>query len=74
MTDRGRPYALPTLPPRDGESMEECLERLMTQIDALRKERVRIAAILDAFRQAPLSVSSVQPVLNLAEELNGVSR
>jgi hypothetical protein len=51
--------------------MEECLERLSGQIDALRTERVRIAAVLEAFRQAPLSVSSAQAILDLAEELNG---
>ena len=35
-----------------------------------RLERDRIAAILATFYRAPLSMSSVQPLLTLAEELN----
>ncbi len=68
MTDRGRFSGLN----EDGESLSDCLDRLSTQIEALRAERAHIAAVLETFRQAELSVSSVQPLLDLAEELNGV--
>jgi hypothetical protein len=61
MTDRGHTH----------ESLDECLARLSAEIAELRAERVRMAAVLETFRQAPLSVSSVQPILALAEELNG---
>lgn len=33
-------------------------------------ERARIARILDKFSRAPLSISSVQPLLDLAVEMN----
>lgn len=35
-----------------------------------RHDRLRIAEILATFYRAPLSMSSVQPILMLAEELN----
>lgn len=62
MTDRRRE------PP---ETLQACCDRLSAEVAALRIERAKFVAILDTFRLAPLSVSSVQPILDLAEELNG---
>lgn len=45
------------------------LTTLIRHLDALMGERQRIAETLTTFYQAPLSVSSVQPVLDLAVEM-----
>lgn len=55
---------------RSHESIAECLSRITTERDVLRVERARIARILDAFSRAPLSMASVQPLLDLAVEMN----
>ncbi len=59
---------------RCAESGSVVMEGTMTGIQAerfkMRMDRDRIAAILATFYRAPLSMSSVQPLLTLAEELN----
>ncbi len=74
MTDRGRDHdslEASLAQWTSGESIGDCIDRLGAAIAEMRAERVRIAAILETFRQAPLSVASVQPLLELAEALNG---
>jgi hypothetical protein len=48
----------------------ETQRALIAEIDALIGERVLIAQTLADFYTAPLSMSSVQPVLDLAVQLN----
>ncbi len=74
MTDRGHHHAsLEDSIDSLNESVERCIDRLGAAIAEMRAERVRIAAILETFRQAPISMASLQPLLELAEELNGAS-
>lgn len=72
MTDRGRLRGLdPHAPDRvlaNGESLEECCDRQADTIKALHAERARIARILIDFTQAPISMASLQPILDLAVE------
>ena len=56
-------------PPQIATSPAMRLSRAADAIDALRAEREHIAQTLATFYRAPLSMSSVQPVLTLAEEL-----
>lgn len=55
---------------RHAASLMDELTVLERRVDLVTKERKRIAAILKAFRDAPISMSSLQPVLQLADELN----
>lgn len=50
---------------------ERTMDRLAREIAELRRDRVHIADVLSAFREAPLSISSVQPVLDLTDALCG---
>jgi hypothetical protein len=54
----------------DAHTLEESVERLSRAIDEKVAERQHIIEVLSAFYRAPLSASSVQPVLTLAEQLN----
>jgi hypothetical protein len=61
----------------DDDPLAASFDRLSDGIDAIIAERHalvaqqrRIARILREFRDAPLSISSVQPLLQLADELN----
>jgi hypothetical protein len=45
------------------------LQTLIGHLDALMGERQQIAQTLEAFYRAPLSMSSVQPVLDLATQM-----
>lgn len=44
------------------------------RMEFLEAERTRIAAILARFAAAPISISSIQPLLELNNELNGVKK
>ncbi len=46
------------------------LTELEYRIDALLAERTRIVTVLGDFLDAPVTLSSLQPVLLLAKELN----
>ena len=46
------------------------IQRLAGRVEALRLERSRIAAVLARFYRAEISMSSVEPVLELAKEMN----
>ncbi len=50
---------------------DRTMRRMADEIAMLRQERVDIVRLLDAFRAAPVSVSSLQPILNLADRLCG---
>lgn len=50
---------------------DRTMGELAREISQLRRDRVHAADVLRAFREAPLSISSVQPVLGLAAELCG---
>lgn len=52
------------------DNSARALRALIAHIDALVAERAEMAAVLAEFHRAPLSISSVQPVLVLAERLN----
>jgi hypothetical protein len=67
MTDRGKAYAI-----RDVHISSVAV--MLAQLAERDAKLARIARILDDFRRAPLSISSVQPILALAEELNGAMR
>lgn len=57
------------LTPVEDVTVDELIEELSQTIAELRAERVSVVSILDAFRQAPLTMSAVQPILDLAERL-----
>jgi hypothetical protein len=67
MTDRGKAYAI-----RDVHISSVAV--MLAQLAERDAKLARIAAVLEAFRRAPLSINSVQPLLDLAEELNGAMR
>lgn len=48
----------------------DAVREVEAEVDALLGERVLIAETLAAFYRAPLSMSSVQPILDLAVRLN----
>lgn len=60
MTDRGRIRNV----------HESAVSIMLREKAEWEHERARIARILDEFSRAPLSISSVQPILDLAIELN----
>lgn len=45
-------------------------EHALAKQAAWEQERARIAQILDAFSRAPISMASIQPILELSIELN----
>ncbi len=67
MTDRGRTYAIRDVHQSAVGVMLEREQRWLI-------ERAHIARVLDEFSRAPLSIASVQPVLDLAVELNKETR
>ena len=73
MTDRGRVYPMlrTSVPPSALDVATDVIDDLQAQLRLLRIERVRIASVLDTFAHAELSMLSIQPVLDLARELNG---
>lgn len=64
MTDRGRIHY--SNPP----DLEARTANRMDRQAAWEQERARIAQILDAFSRAPISMASLQPILDLAIEMN----
>jgi len=52
------------------ETLEESIERLRAAIGQLCAQRDQIRRTLSAFYMAPISASSLQPVLLLAEQLD----
>lgn len=50
---------------------ERTMGEVVRERDRLLRERVHAAAVLAAFRDAKLSISSVQPILDLADALCG---
>lgn len=65
---------LPASSPQPTISLAEhdrTLDEVVRERDQLRRERVHTAAVLEAFRDATLSISSVQPILDLADALCG---
>lgn len=54
----------------DHDDAGTTMRALIAEIDALIGERVAMADTLRTFYQAPLSMSSVQPILALAVRLN----
>jgi hypothetical protein len=61
----------------DSLTLEESFVRLNTSVDRMIADRVkdaqllnRIAMVLEAFFKAPVSIASLQPVLDLAVEMN----
>jgi hypothetical protein len=54
----------------ESTTLESSMERLSASIDDIVEERARIRRILAEFYRAPLSMASVQPILDLAVELN----
>jgi len=61
-------------PNADDESLKESLEQLSATIDWLCAEHDHIRDILRAFYMAPISASSLQPVLDLCEQLDPTLR
>jgi hypothetical protein len=51
-------------------TIEDSLKQLDRTIDELLAERKRIASVLADFYRAPISMSSLQPILNLAVTMN----
>ena len=60
----------PEPPDADSETLEQSLARLEETIDRHMAERAKIRAVLARFYRSPISASSLQPVLQLAEELD----
>lgn len=54
----------------DHDDAGTTMRALIAEIDALIGERVALADTLRTFYQAPLSMSSVQPILDMAVRLN----
>jgi len=52
------------------QTVSEGLDRLAVQIDELLRERDHIIETLTAFYHSDISMSSLQPVLDLCVELN----
>lgn len=52
------------------DALQDQIDILITQYAYLKAEHVRTAAILATFYEAPHTLSSLQPVLDLAVELN----
>ena len=52
------------------DAIQQETRTAVSAIDTLLGERARIAAVLADFYNAPLSISAVQPILDLALELN----
>jgi len=55
-------------------SLEESLERLAANIDQLCAQRDQIRRTLSAFYLAPISAATLQPVLDLCEQLDPTLR
>ena len=55
---------------REIQTLVARAEAMQTENDKLRAREARCASVLATFYRAPLSMSSVQPLLTLAEELN----
>lgn len=54
----------------DADDVRTAVQSVAAEVDALIGERVLIAQTLAEFYAAPLSMSSVQPILDLAVRLN----
>ncbi len=63
MTDRGKTYTIRDVHQSAVGVMLEREQRWLI-------ERDRIARILDTFARAPISMASIQPILDLAVEMN----
>jgi hypothetical protein len=63
-----------TIARRQLEQLQADCAELEYRINQVFDDRRRIAAILKTFRESPVSASSLQPVLQLADELNGPMR
>ena len=50
--------------------LSDSIDTMLVDFAALRRQQQRIAAVLATFYRAPVSLSSLQPVLELAVELN----
>ena len=61
-------------PNADDESLKESVERLSAAIDRACAELDHIREVLRAFYMAPISASSLQPVLDLCEQLDPTLR
>jgi hypothetical protein len=48
---------------------ERTVRRLSDELASYRRERVRIVRVFDDFRRGPVTLSTLQPVLDLADEL-----
>jgi hypothetical protein len=63
MTDRGKAYAI-----RDVHISSVAV--MLAQLAERDAKLARIARILDDFSRAPVSMASIQPVLDLSAEMN----
>jgi len=61
----------PESEPEPEPTIEEMLDGLNRRIDELLRERASTVSILGAFASAPITMSSLQPVLELAARLSG---
>jgi len=64
------------MPSADGpsETLEESVERLSAAIDRLCAQREQIRRTLSAFYLAPISAATLQPLLDLCEQLDPTLR
>jgi Tfp pilus assembly protein PilN len=52
------------------DGLREDLDRLAIQVERLLKERQHIIDVLTTFYRSDISISALQPILDLARELN----
>jgi len=54
----------------DSDDLELALDKVAVRVEALLRERAHIIAVLTAFYKSDISMSSLQPILDISRELN----
>ena len=53
-----------------GDELRRDMDKLAIHVEALLRERAHIIAVLTAFYKSDISMSSLQPILDLCREVN----
>lgn len=56
--------------PTNFDDLEQAVDKVAVRIEGLLRERAHIIAVLTAFYRSDISMSSLQPLLDLTRELN----